>query len=83
MGWENGQEEADVNIIQEGCQAIVDAIVVKRTRPGGQDAPRKCMLGLEEEAPKVEARNGDMGNHGLELRNACSQHAGQGSRWLG
>ena len=39
------------------------------------------MLGLEEDDPEVEVRNGDVGNHGLEWRSACSLHAGQGSRW--
>ena len=38
----------------------------------------KWMWGLEEDAPKVEQRNG---NCWVEGRNVCSQHAGQGSRW--
>ena len=41
------------------------------------------MWGLEEEGPKVKARNCDVGNHKLEQRNTCSQCAGQGNRWHG
>ena len=34
----------------------------------------------EEDAPKVEGRNGNVINHRPEQGNPCSQHAGQGSR---
>ena len=39
------------------------------------------MQGLVEEAPKVEARNGDVGNCGLDWGNAHSQCTGQGDKW--
>ena len=39
------------------------------------------MRGLEEDAFKEKARNGDAINHGPEQRNVHSQHAGQGSSW--
>ena len=39
------------------------------------------MRGLEEDAPREEARNDDTINGGPEWRNAHFQHAGQGSRW--
>ena len=32
--------------------------------------------GLEEEAPKVKVRNGDVDNNGLEQRSIHSYHAG-------
>ena len=86
------QVEATVNILQEGHQAIGDAVVEKTTKargPGCHEGMMKAtwapttaynieewMWGLEEEAPKVEMRNGDAGNCGLEQRSAHSQHAG-------
>ena len=52
---------------------------------GNKDPHLACDIeewvwGMEEDAPKVEARNGDAINCSPEQRNACSQHAGQGSR---
>ena len=76
------QVEVTVNTIQEGHQAIVDAVVEKRTKARGPGFPQgmmratqapttaynieEWMWGLEEDAPKVEARNDDASNHGLE-----------------
>ena len=92
------QVEVTVNTIKEGCWAIADAVVEKRTKAKGPGCPHRMtkaaqapataynieewMWGLEEEAPEVEARNSEVGNCGLEWRNTHSQHAGQGSRWL-
>ena len=92
-----GQLEVTVNALQEGHQAIVEAVVEKRTKARGPGCPHgmmkvmkapttaynigKWMRGLEEDAPKVKMRNGDTINHGLEQRNDYSQHFGQGSRW--
>ena len=88
-----------VNTVQEGCQAIADAVVEKRIKTRGPGCPHGMMKvtkaptaaynieewmgGLEEDVPKVEVRNGDAIVHGPEQRNAHSQHAGQGSRWHG
>ena len=41
---------------------------------------QEWMWGVEEDAPKVEARNGNVINHRPEQRNAHSQHTGQASR---
>ena len=73
------QVEVTINTIQEGCQAIADAVVEKRTKARGLGHPcgmkkaiwapatayniEEWMWGLEEDAPKVEASNGDVGNH--------------------
>ena len=87
------QIEVTVNAVQEGCQAIADAVVEKRRtkarEPGCPQGMTKAtqapaaaynnedwMWGLEEEAPKWEAGNGDVGDHGLDQRSAHSQHAG-------
>ena len=40
------------------------------------------MQGLEEDASELEVRNGDVSNHGIEQRNAHSQHGVRGRRWL-
>ena len=71
-----------VNTIQEGHQTIADAVVEKRTKARRQGYSQEMtkatrtpataynieewMWGLEEDAPKVEARNGDIGDCRLE-----------------
>ena len=91
-----GQVEATINAVQEGCQAITEAFVKKRTKARGPGCPHKMtkvmripttayikewMLGMEEDAPKGEVRNGNVVSHRPEQRNAHSQCTGQGSRW--
>ena len=81
MGRETEQVEVTVNTVQESHQAFVDAVVKKRTKARGPGCPHKMMKttwapaaaynieewvwGLEEDAPKVEVRNGDVDNHRL------------------
>ena len=89
------QIEATINTMQEGHQAIADAVMEWELRSGGQDTPEEWqkqprplpaaynieewMWGLRE-APSGEVRNGDVGNHGLEQRSAHSQCVGWSSR---
>ena len=70
----------------------MDSVVEKRTKARGPGCPcgmmkvtrastpahniEKWMWGLEEDAPKVELRNGNVINCRPEWRNANSQHAG-------
>ena len=86
------QVETTVNTVQEGCLAIADAVVEKRTKARGPGCPHgmmkvtkvptavcsieEWMRGLEEDAPKEEARNGDTINCRPEKRNPHSQCAG-------
>ena len=85
-----------VSTIQEGHCTIADAIVEKQTKargPGCSQGTMKTnltptaaynikewMQGLEEDASKVEIRNGNVSNHGTEQRNVCSQHVGRSRR---
>ena len=66
--------EATINTVQEGHQAIADAIMEKRTKARGPGHPHRrmkvmrtptttydileWMQGVEEDAPKGEMRNG-------------------------
>ena len=76
------QVELMVSTVQEGCRAITDAFVEKRTKasgPGHSQGTMKTnqtptaaynieewMQGLEEDASEVEARNGDAGDQRTE-----------------
>ena len=89
------QVEVTINTVQEGCWAIVDVVVEKRTKAWGPGTPHRMtkvkktpamannieewMQGMEEDAPEVEVINGNLINHRPEWRNACSQHVGWGS----
>ena len=81
------QVEVTVNTVQEGYQAITDAVVERWTKARGPGCPQGMMKatqapttaynieewiqGMEEEALKVEARNSAKGNHVLEQRSVC------------
>ena len=76
------QVEVTINTVQEGCQAIVEAVVektAKKRRPGHPCGMMKVtrtptatydteewMKGMEEDTPKGEVRNGDVVNCGPE-----------------
>ena len=73
------QVEVTINTEQEGHQAIADAVMEKRTKAWGPGCPcrtmkvtrtpavaydmKELMWGMEEDAPKVEARNTAIINH--------------------
>ena len=75
--------EATLNTVQEGGQAIADDVVEKRTKDRGPGCPcgmtkvkrthvvaydiKEWMQGVEEDAPEVEARNGNE----IDLRSEC------------
>ena len=68
-----------VYTVQEGHQAIADAVVEKRSKARGPGCPqgtmktnwtstaeynfKECMQGLEEDAYDVEVRNGEVSTH--------------------
>ena len=70
----------------------MDAVVEKRTKARGPGHPHRMtkvmrtptvdydieewMWGVQEDAPKVEARYGNANDHRPAQRNACSQHVG-------
>ena len=86
------QVEVTINTVQEGHQAISDAVVEKRTKARGPGHPHRMMKvmgtpamaykieewmwGMEEDAPEGVARNGDAINCRPEQRNAHSHHTG-------
>ena len=83
--------EVTINTVQEGHQAIVDAVVEKRNKARRPGCPlgttkvmrtpsvvydiEELMWGVEEDAPQVEARNGNMIDCRPEWRNAHPQCA--------
>ena len=85
-----------VNTVQERNQAMADAVVEKRTKARGPGHPigttkvmrtpsmayviEEWIWGVEEDAPKLEAINGNAIDYRPEWRNTHSQCAGQGSR---
>ena len=88
--------EVTINTVKGGHQAIVEAVVKKRTKARGPGCPcrttkvtrtdtmaydiEEWMWGMEEDFPKVEARNDNENDCRPEWRNTYSQCAGQGSR---
>ena len=91
------QVEMTVSTVQEGHQAIAGTIMEKRTKARGPGHPigmmktiqtpaaayniEEWMQGLEEDASKVEVRNGDVSYYGTEWRNAYSECVGRSRRW--
>ena len=83
--------------VQEGCWAIADTIVEKRTKTRGPGCPRgkmkthwiptaacnieEWMWHLEEDASKVEVTNDKVSYCGIEQKNTCSQCVDRRRRW--
>ena len=88
------QLKMTVNMVQEGHQAIADAVVEKRRKAGGLGCPqgkkntnqipavasniKKWMQGIEGDDSQVELRNGRVGNCKAEPRNVWSQNVSRG-----
>ena len=71
------QVEMMVSTVQEGYQAIADAVMEKRTKARGNPTAtynvKEGMWDLKEDASEAEVRNGEVSNYGTEWRNIHSQ----------
>ena len=97
MGWWDRSCWGNHKYCTRNCQAIVDAVVEKRTKtrnpgylhwmmkvmrtPATPYDIEEWMWDMKEDASKVEARKCDAINHRPDPRNTHSQYTGQGSRW--
>ena len=91
------QLEMMVSTVQEGHQAIADAVVGKRTKVRGLGHPwgttrtnwpptvasniEEWMWGLEDDVSEAEVRNDKTSNCGTEQKNAHPQHLSRSRRW--
>ena len=80
-----------VNMVQEGCRAMADAVVEKEHKslrgkkktnqtPAAAYNTEEWMQGIEEDDSEVELRNGRVGNCRAEPRNAWSWNVSRGRR---
>ena len=95
-GRRQAQVKMTVNMVQEGCQAIAEAVAEKRMKAQGPGSPwgkkrnnqalaaacniEEWMQGIEEDDSKVKLRNGKVGNHGAEPRHVWSWNVSRGRR---